>query len=384
MRTEITRNSVILSIFQRLRATNKTGIAVVLCAASCYFHYIVTAVVLFAGLVFLLCNKQLFRDTFLHKWMIPFLPLAAMLVVVPYHYRNFKGAIAGVGIILMVLLFLLCCKRMTISLFDLAMDVCCLASYAAFLYAFSEKLILGWWMRSYAGMYNPNYYGTVLEFTVLICLYRIIRNHHRRLFYYITLLACSLALFWCDSQSAWVTIAVSVFALLVLCKKKRAILLALSACAVLVIIALSIPSIMYRIMELPYRYDLRSYIWSGTCRAIQSYPLFGFGTMAYSVLWQPLSMYPATHAHNLYLDVFLCYGIVGVAFWMFYVVRYIKKLIQNIRTRYCYACALSAAALVAVLVHGLTDHTVLWIQTGFLFGLLLCGTFVKRVYRGEK
>ena len=118
MKTEITQNSVILSCIQRIRTTNRTGLVVILCAVSCFFHYIVTGVVLFGGLIFLLFSKHLFRDTFLHKRMILFVPLSILFIVVPWIHHNFKGILAGVGIILIGMLFLLCCKRMTLSLFD--------------------------------------------------------------------------------------------------------------------------------------------------------------------------------------------------------------------------------------------------------------------------
>ena len=384
MKTGITQNSVILSCIQRIRTTNRTGLVVILCAVSCFFHYIVTSIVLFAGLIFLLFSKHLFRDTFLHKRMILFVPLSILLIVVPWIHHNFKGILAGVGIILIGMLFLLCCKRMTLSLFDTTLDACCIASYVTLLYAICEKIIFGWEFRSTAGICNANYYGTILEFTILICLYRMMRMRYQRLFYGVTLIMCSIGVFLCDSQSTWMAISVSVFLLFLLCKKKRAILWGLGGCAILIIIALAIPGIMERVLAFPHRYDVRSYIWHDAMYAFLKYPIFGFGTMGYSALANALDLYPATHAHNLYLDALLCYGIVGVSLCLFYVALYFKKVFIKIRTRYCYVCSLAVSAIVAILVHGLTDHTVLWIQTGFLFGIILCGAFVKRTYRGEK
>ena len=71
------------------------------------------------------------------------------------------------------------------------------------------------------------------------------------------------------------------------------------------------------------------------------------------------------------LDVLLNFGIVGFTVICIYSFMQIRLLMLRFRNNICGEMnILLMAALTAVLVHGLTDVTIFWIQTAALFLLI--------------
>ena len=82
--------------------------------------------------------------------------------------------------------------------------------------------------------------------------------------------------------------------------------------------------------------------------------------------------YLTYHSHNLLIDTVLNFGLAGLAVFGFYAWQQARLL----RLRFCNRIGrasnvLMVSALCAVLVHGVTDVTVFWPQTGMFLLLLL-------------
>ena len=70
----------------------------------------------------------------------------------------------------------------------------------------------------------------------------------------------------------------------------------------------------------------------------------------------------------MYLDPLLSYGIVGCTLFFIYFWPNIKEIVRLYTRRYDVPLfALIVCFVIAVLVHGVLDHTLNWIQTGMLF-----------------
>ena len=52
-------------------------------------------------------------------------------------------------------------------------------------------------------------------------------------------------------------------------------------------------------------------MWSTALKGIADHALFGMGPSAYQLVWPAYSGYPTFHAHNLFLDTLLNFGVVG-------------------------------------------------------------------------
>ena len=81
------------------------------------------------------------------------------------------------------------------------------------------------------------------------------------------------------------------------------------------------------------------------------------------------------HAHSVYLDPILSFGIVGLASLVPYVFDNFKRLIkvyrQKLNNRYV---ALVISCITVILLHGIFDYTIFWVHTGILF-LLIASSF---------
>ncbi|HBG56073.1 MAG TPA: hypothetical protein DDW99_07385, partial [Ruminococcaceae bacterium] len=113
-------------------------------------------------------------------------------------------------------------------------------------------------------------------------------------------------------------------------------------------------------------------IWETSLRGIEEHPLFGMGASAYQMIYEQFGGYKTYHCHNLLLDILLNFGVVGLAVLCIYGIALVRLLILRFRNNVCTDMnVLAAAAMAAVLVHGMTDVTILWAQTAALFFLIL-------------
>ena len=352
------------SCLSGIRSEDLTGRILVLCAASCFFPFALSVSVSFVSFVFLLFHRKLCKKAFVRKSMIPMYVLFLLLLAVPLCRGRWLGALAGLLTVCIAMFFLLCCTRMSNRLFETILPVCCLASYISLAYAIGEKILWGTAFRSTGGIYNANYYGTMLEFVMMICLYQIARKRPGRSFYVVTILCSILGILLCDCQSAWLAVLGGTLLLLYLCGKHRFLLALLGG-------ALFIPGVLPRLSMLPQNAATRFTIWADAVRAFAAHPIFGGGTLALYYVSDKM------HAHSIYLDPLVSYGLVGTGIWLYYIRSYIMHLYR--RYRACrYPAPLVMGIIGTVMIHGVTDHTTLWVQTGMLLAVLLSGAFAKR------
>jgi O-antigen ligase len=116
-------------------------------------------------------------------------------------------------------------------------------------------------------------------------------------------------------------------------------------------------------------------IWENAFANFKKYPIFGQGFMTYYMISKDKIFYP--HSHNIVLDYFLNFGVVGVASLAVYLgshlIYSLKRIFQNP------VCSIVIAVTVTTLVHGMTDVPTSAIQSGGLFIVYfsLAGTFKK-------
>lgn len=365
------------SCLSGIRSEDLTGRVLVLCAASCFFPFILSVSISFISFIFLLLHRKLCKKAFVRKSMIPMYALFLLLLVIPICRGRWLGAFAGILTVCITMFFLLCCTRMSNRLFETILPVCCLASYVSLAYAVGEKLLWGTAFRSTGGIYNANYYGTMLEFVLMICLYQIARKRPGRGFYIVTILCGILGILLCDCQSAWLAVLGGTLLLLYLCGKRRFLWVVPVSVLVLLGGALFIPGVLPRLSMLPQNAATRFTIWRNAVQAFLESPIFGGGTLAYYYLGQASGVRYIMHAHSIYLDALLNYGLIGTGIWLYYIRSYIMRLYR--RYRACrYPAPLVMGIIGTVMIHGVTDHTTLWVQTGMLLAVLLSGAFAKR------
>ncbi len=356
---------------------------------SIFLPFVFTAAIILIILGVLLVKKE-HRDRILHADGIKWFGLFAIpLIFAPILQLHWLGLAAGVGFGVVLLVSIWVTTVMKRELFERCLELAVLLSLPIALVGFLQKGIsylipLGRLehYRIFSVFFNPNYYGAMIEMLVLICLYKLFQKPGKQLclFYFGALAVNLTALYFADSFSAWAAIGVSVPLLLLLHKQYKILLGFVGVGVVALAAVLLIPEILPRLSFVDSTVSMRMYIWRRSSEGFLENPILGMGTLAYWMFSRDevRVLYIQPHAHNILLDLFLNYGIVGaVGLTGFFAKQFGRGFIQQLRAKDRSIGLFAIALLVAVLVHGITDVTLLWHQTGLFFMFLLAGLRVE-------
>lgn len=351
------------------------------------FYFSVASVCGIAIMTMINCNKRAaaFRvpyTRFLFGFVIATFFVAAT-------FGNYRGMLYSMLIGAAVVCALYVRSVMTRTLFNQAMDLACIGSLWCVLAAVVQKVSAFAAAPAYRPVSvftNANYFGMMIEFVVIIALYRIFTNPEKQTFYF-AVIGCNLVgLYLSASMSSFVALLCAVVVMLAMKKRYRtaAVILGISCCYI--VASLFLPSLFPRGSEaLGNTMAERLSIWSASVKGISQDPIFGRGALAYQTIYEQFGAYKTYHCHNLILDILLNFGFAGLGIIGFFVLSQAKLVLLRLRYNICTNMnILLAAAAAAVLVHGMTDVTIFWIQTGALFLLIYSSTGISSEYLERK
>ena len=168
-------------------------------------------------------------------------------------------------------------------------------------------------------------------------------------------------------RTAIMALFLSILAMLVLDRRYRTAVMLISAGMLMTVLAMRIPELMPRLDQSGSDLADRMAIWRTAVKGILTNPWFGQGARSY-LLAAARTGGPVTwHAHSLYLDPILNFGLVGTSLVLLYARDHLRSIFRLRRKpRDAAFFPLTAAMLVSILIHGLMDITVFQIQTGLL------------------
>lgn len=238
----------------------------------------------------------------------------------------------------------------------------------------SPKILVVGDGRAASFFLHPNYYAMICGFFILLAWYKIYLTLHKRgiLFYSLVIIANLGGLFATQTRTAWPVIFVSfIICLLIIGARKMRFYVS----SLLIAGTIALP--FYQ--NLP-RFDLQTIfadmwirieIWQVSFEHLIQHWLIGTGPLTYMMIFEKYNSYPTQHAHNIILDILICLGVVGfIAF-----IPVFKTLYRMIRTinvknnRVLYALCTSCLSL--VVLYGTIDVTILWVQTFYIFVLIM-------------
>lgn len=262
-----------------------------------------------------------------------------------------------------------------LTVFVLSGFVVCL--YGIFQYVFDWNISQAWMdeemfedikMRIYSTLENPNVLGEfiLLVLPVSISLMWIKKQWLSKIFYFALSVIMAVALVLTFSRGCWIGLMVSaaVFITFVAGKLWGIALMALP------FIPMLLPeSIINRFMSIGDMKDsstsYRVYIWMGTLLMLKDFWLTGIGpgSEAFTQVY-PFYSYNAIvapHAHNLFLQIMVESGIIGIILFLLLIFMFIKKLICGYQyggKRNCNSVVIVgiASAVLGFLVQGLFDN----------------------------
>lgn len=343
--------------------------------------YITLACMIFVVIVSVI-QKNSRKAVFLNPSNLFLMSIMIYGIIVSSVYMNFTGIMYSLVFLVALIVMFYGKTIMTRKLFDNMMDVACFTSIicvriaAIQMFWFPGVTVDG---RPPSTFTNANYYGMMIEFVVIIAMYRIFTNQNvkMRKWYIGIILVNLIGLYMSMSMSSCMTLFLTMLIYLMIKGKKKSAT-ALFLFIAIIAFALLSGQIFPRIDTTTDIFRTRIDVWSTALKGIADHALFGMGPSAYQLVWPAYSGYPTFHAHNLFLDTLLNFGVVGGCAIFFYVLTQLKLLMKRFQVNVCKnRNILVLVMFAAVLIHGCTDVTIFWIQTGMLFLLVYTSTGIQ-------
>ncbi|NLZ54612.1 MAG: O-antigen polymerase, partial [Thermoanaerobacteraceae bacterium] len=219
--------------------------------------------------------------------------------------------------------------------------------------------------RVYATLENPNVLGEylVLSIPLLAGFFWATGKLRHKSFLAVVLCMLTLCLILTFSRGAWLGLAVSVF-IFALIKEPRLLVLFI---ILAVLSPMFLPSVVTnRIASIGSLEDssnaYRITIWIAALRMIKDYWLtgVGLGLAAFSRVYRDymIAGASAVHAHNLYLEICLELGVIGIFSLLWMVLRGFSEALTSVKgnDKISYITVGIVAALAGHLFHGLFDY----------------------------
>ena len=344
----------------------------VVCSIFLPFEFPLLAI---AGVLLYLCAtgrmKGIIQAVPKSGFMIVFCLLTSAIAFIS---GNLLGGVCGIGILLLMLFIFYFRTVINKRLFELLMDACCIISLFCFGWAMMEycriidRLNYSFLQlkvenspkdRINSTFFNANYYAMMIEFIVLICVYKMMQvKTLRRIVFYVVTIVCNLfALYLSGSRTAWIPFIYFTTSMA-----------GIGGAGLLVLLE---PKLMQR-ATIFQDFAKRSNIWETAIKGIQAHTLLGEGPLTYFHIYKQYHGHPTQHAHSIYLDPILSHGIIGVILAGIYFAGNLKEVYLLLKRRIDLRLfSLISAFILTILIHGILDYTVYWVQTGLMFLIVL-------------
>lgn len=319
-------------------------------------------------------------------------------------YQNWYGLIASGAIFIFLSLMLYYRRHVSKALFELSMTTVMYMSVLAAFYGLIEYVgILNKFdlnefeiivfnspkYRLNSVFFNANYYAMMIEFFVLITFYKMLRIINegdlqiniKKILELSSIIFINLFLLYLTGcRTAWPALMLGIVVMLFFNHNYHLFgsITALmgAGCAFLLIKPEYIP----RLSNVKKYFGVRTKIWKTAIANIKTHFLFGEGPLTY---WHIYPLYknahPTEHAHSIYIDPLLSYGIIGILSIIPYILNCLKRLVIMYKHHMNDAMfALIMGMIITTFIHGTMDLTVFFVQTGFLFMLVFSSFDVYR------
>ncbi|OUQ13719.1 hypothetical protein B5E87_05190 [Massilimicrobiota sp. An142] len=337
--------------------------------------------------------QEAYRQIPKSRFIIYFSLLSA---IVSLFYQNYYGFVCSIGILVILSFVLYYRIHIDSRLFEYITNCIIVLSIFAALYGLIEYIGI---LNSYnidqfeimifnrpqdrinSVFFNANYYAMMIEFFVCLTFYKIlkikdIKLEWKKFIYYVAVIGLNLfVLLLTACRTAWPALAGGILIMLIVDKHYKTCACILALVIVACIYFLLNPSKFPRVDNIVAYFMTRAGIWEVAIQNIITHPLFGEGPMTYMHIYPLYHGHPTEHAHSIYLDPLLCFGIVGLLTIAPYIYSNIQRLYRLWKLKVDKTLvALIISFTVMIFIHGILDYTIFFVQTGFLY-LLIASSF---------
>lgn len=341
---------------------------------------------------FIWCNRQQWTEQlFSMKYLIGFI---IMTGVNSLFNRNYPGAFVAVALFLVALFFRYYTYIVTPQLYRSLLRILSLSSFVALgkaVWDYAHFVItqkVSWLyivheaspqFRAESTLFNANYFGLYCIFIILINIYLwSVESRWRWILIYAMSIGLSgVGIVLTASRMVYPALFVAVVWLVFFLNRHFGKIVAFGAIAIAVLLILN-PSLLPRLSSIHLGLDDRLEIWQAGWNIFAMSPLLGRGPLSYAKYYYLFDSRATMHSHQVLIDTLANYGLFGVLILVAIATPFLRQLLQKyhdktVRREF----GLVTSMLVAVTVHGLMDVSVFWIQTGYIFLLVILAPLLK-------
>lgn len=352
-----------------------------------FYLFVVVLCLYIISLIFTGDMKSILQKMGEHPMLLLFLSYSTVISILA---QNWMGLVASVGMFLFTIFFLHYQSILSHKFFRLILQFVLFGSVlpAAFAslehfqivkkfnYAFLSPNMQVWHQnRAEVTFFNPNYYGIICCFCIMIAFYLFTTTklNWLKVFCVIAGFVNLFGLNFTQNRTAFpAIIAGAIIYLFTTIKNWKAFWLSIGVFAIGLSFLFS-SDLGVRMGTLDSSMEERISIWDAGMALFKQNPFWGEGPLTYMHSYPRIHAPYHEHAHSLYIDTILSYGIVGTILLVLSSVapvRLMMDMSQESGKRPIIGLYLSFLTVVAV--HGIFDLALFWIQSGFIFLLVMC------------
>ncbi|WP_172929770.1 O-antigen ligase [Streptococcus sp. 2001] len=352
-----------------------------------FYLFVVVLCLYIISLIFTGDMKSILQKMGEHPMLLLFLSYSTVISILA---QNWMGLVASVGLFLFTIFFLHYQSILSHKFFRLILQFVLFGSVLSaafaslehfqivkkFNYAFLSPNMQVWHQnRAEVTFFNPNYYGIICCFCIMIAFYLFTTTklNWLKVFCVIAGFVNLFGLNFTQNRTAFpAIIAGAIIYLFTTIKNWKAFWLSIGVFAIGLSFLFS-SDLGVRMGTLDSSMEERISIWDAGMALFKQNPFWGEGPLTYMHSYPRIHAPYHEHAHSLYIDTILSYGIVGTVLLVLSSVapvRLMMDMSQESGKRPIIGLYLSFLTVVAV--HGIFDLALFWIQSGFIFLLVMC------------
>lgn len=342
--------------------------AIILTLCSIYFHYTITIGMIIVS--FMLIIKYEWKKPI--KEQRPFILLSFLQIISIINsawHKNILGILLALG--MWIILYVVYYLRTFISKDNIYWILKMLlgASLISIMYItlgyFINKYIIHVVPYDYSKVifFNENYAGSVFAISAIIAMILLLQE--KKKYYLLFILSYIFLIINARSRGALLGLIAGIIIVGFTQIKNKKIKLTIAGGIFITIV------IMLCIFPLPSIHDftkLDSYrvaIWETGWKSFLRYPLIGQGQFTHLNYCREFGTLCIEHAHNLFLELLIVYGVFGIAVIMFTLKYEFSKIVRLMRNDMLLFSLYTGVITVSV-IHGLVDYQLFWPQSGLL------------------
>ncbi|HET1148705.1 TPA: O-antigen ligase family protein [Streptococcus pneumoniae] len=352
-----------------------------------FYLFVVVLCLYIISLIFTGDMKSILQKMGEHPMLLLFLSYSTVISILA---QNWMGLVASVGMFLFTIFFLHYQSILSHKFFRLILQFVLFGSVLSaafaslehfqivkkFNYAFLSPNMQVWHQnRAEVTFFNPNYYGIICCFCIMIAFYLFTTTklNWLKVFCVIAGFVNLFGLNFTQNRTAFpAIIAGAIIYLFTTIKNWKAFWLSIGVFVIGLSFLFS-SDLGVRMGTLDSSMEERISIWDAGMALFKQNPFWGEGPLTYMHSYPRIHAPYHEHAHSLYIDTILSYGIVGTILLVLSSVapvRLMMDMSQESGKRPIIGLYLSFLTVVAV--HGIFDLALFWIQSGFIFLLVMC------------